>query len=170
MYITSPRSRGDQHQLHHVHRGLVLPQSTFHSLALFSSRLVLMSATFTMEPSKLKTEVTTSDFDQESRSLNSKVRLINSLDLATQALTVLALIAGTAVLGLSADALKIYNETHVAPEYLLPLWPENVDVRGSVSLVACSAIVAVVSLLALVLSKVSTVRPPSRHAKSWAKI
>lgn len=129
-----------------------------------------MSATFTMEPSKLKTEVTTSDFDQESRSLNSKVRLVNSLDLATQALTVLALIAGTAVLGLSADALKIYNETHVAPEYLLPLWPENVDVRGSVSLVACSAIVAVVSLLALVLSKVSTVRPPSPHAKCYSKI
>lgn len=110
-----------------------------------------------MEPSKLKTEVTASDFTHESHSLDSKIRLANILDLANQALTILALVAGVSILGLSADALKTYNETHVPPEYLLPLWPEQLDLRGNVSLVACSAIVVAVSLVALASSRLSLV-------------
>lgn len=145
-------------QLHHI-PFLSSIQKFFFSL-IPSSRTGFLLSFFIMEPSKLKTEVTASDFAHESHALDSKIRLANILELATQALTALALLAGVSILGLSADALKTYNETHVPPEYLLPLWPDELDLRGNVSLVACSAIVVAVSLIALATSKVSLVRCP----------
>ena len=118
-----------------------------------------MSVITTTEGSKLKTEVTASDFEIQSREteLQSRIRSSNAIELVRVGLTALALVAGLAILGLSADALKVYNETHVAPEYLLPLWPADFDVRPTVALVAGASIVVAVNAASLLASKAQMV-------------
>lgn len=112
-----------------------------------------------MEPSKLKTEVSTSEFEMETHRLDlqAKIRLCRMVEISRAALTTLALMAGIAVLGLSADALKVYNATHVSPEYLLPLWPDHVDLRPTNALVAAGSIAVVVNVVCLLASKVHAV-------------
>lgn len=112
-----------------------------------------------MEPSKLKTEVSATTFEAQSRELelHSKIRACRYVEGGRVALTALALIAGITVLGLSADALKVYNETHVPPEYLLPLWPADFDLRPTVALVAGGSIVVAANVVSLLASKVQMV-------------
>ncbi|KID89185.1 hypothetical protein MGU_03870 [Metarhizium guizhouense ARSEF 977] len=110
--------------------------------------------------SSLKNELSSSDFEVDSNELQShsrvqKVKLIHSL---RTGLTVLALAAGIAILGLSADTLSVYNATHLPADFLLSLWPENLDIRPTTSLVVGSAIVTAMNVVSLVASKNEFVR------------
>lgn len=114
-----------------------------------------------MEPSKLKTQVSASDFEMETHQfeLQAKIRLCRIVEMSRVVLTAVALVAGIAILGLSADALKVYNATHVSPEYLLPLWPDNVDLRPTNALVAAGSIAVAVNVVCLLAGKVHAVGP-----------
>lgn len=83
-----------------------------------------------------------------------KARLVESIRLA---LTALALLAGITIVGTSADALSVYNTTHLEEAFLLPLWPSDFDIRPTISLVTCGAIVFVSSAISLVVSKLPPV-------------
>ncbi|TVY21818.1 hypothetical protein LARI1_G000236 [Lachnellula arida] len=82
-------------------------------------------------------------------------RLVESARLA---LTALALCSSIAILGTSGDTLSVFNTTHLSNDSILSLWPAKFDLRPTVALVVCSAIVVFASALSLAASKVSAVR------------
>ncbi|KAK7403254.1 hypothetical protein QQX98_010988 [Neonectria punicea] len=113
-----------------------------------------------MSTTGTKTEVSASNFevDSEDLRLDSKIRMYRLVDNARLGLTALALAAGITVLGVSADSVAVYHATHVLDDFLLPLWPYNMDFRPTVALVAGSAIVIVTNVISLLASKIQTVR------------
>ncbi|KAI8628588.1 hypothetical protein F5Y19DRAFT_476138 [Xylariaceae sp. FL1651] len=107
-----------------------------------------------------KGPVSTSDFEVDPRDLHGqtqqgKIRLFNSVRLG---LTGLALLSGITILGTSANALMVYNDTHVNTDFHLPLWPDQFDLRPTVALVVGSAFVVVANLVSLIFSKVKVLQ------------
>ena len=92
------------------------------------------------------------------------MRTVRMVDSARAGTTVLALLMGLTVLGISGNTLRVYNDTHVAHEFLLPLWPDNFNVRPTVSLVIGSAIVLVANLVAVCFSHVGSVSLPPPYS------
>ncbi|KAG5979819.1 hypothetical protein E4U55_004729 [Claviceps digitariae] len=110
--------------------------------------------------STLKHEISLSDFGGDHHGLQThpKVRLASTVHSVRVAVTILALFAGIITLGLSADTLAVYNATHLPADYLLPLWPENFDLRPTHALVAGSGIVTTMNALSLFASNTRSVR------------
>lgn len=113
-------------------------------------------------PTSQKPETPSSDFEDDSHdfSLESKFRVFHIVDTARLALTVLALAAGITILGVSADSIAVYNATHVADNFMLPLWPIDFDLRPTVALVVGSAVVVLANSVSIVASKTQTVSLP----------
>jgi len=84
------------------------------------------------------------------------------LESARTGLTIVALLAGVTILGVSADALAVYNATNIGQDFLLPLWPDNFNLRPTVALVAGSAIVVVANAVGLLFGRVKVVSFPVR--------
>ncbi|KAH6671571.1 hypothetical protein F5X68DRAFT_264819 [Plectosphaerella plurivora] len=107
-----------------------------------------------------KTQVQTSDFEVDSPRMASynKLRMLDAVDGAGTALTVLALCAGVTVLALSADALSVYQATHAPAASLLPLWPDEFDLRPTVALVACGAIIVCANAASMLGSRMRLIR------------
>lgn len=84
-------------------------------------------------------------------------RTVESIHLA---LTTLALLAGISIVGVAGDTLSVYNTTHLGKEYLLPLWPNEFDIRPTIALVTCGSIILVSSAIALLVSKLPLVSLP----------
>lgn len=106
-----------------------------------------------------KTTYQTSNFEVDTPAVPSfgRLRALNFLDAARNGLTLLALCSSITILGVSADALAVYDQTHVRAEFMLPLWPDDFDLRPTTTLVACSAIVILANIVSLVGSKVGIV-------------
>ncbi|KAJ8119782.1 hypothetical protein ONZ43_g3340 [Nemania bipapillata] len=68
-------------------------------------------------------------------------------------LTSLALVSGITILGTSANALMVYNNTHVSSDFHLALWPDEFDLRPTVALVVGSSLVVLANLVSLIFSK-----------------
>ncbi|KAI0184671.1 hypothetical protein EV127DRAFT_515941 [Xylaria flabelliformis] len=79
------------------------------------------------------------------------IRLLNSVRVG---LTVLALLSGITILGTSANAIMVYNNTHVSKGFNLALWPDEFDLRPTVALVVGSSLVILANLISLIFSKV----------------
>jgi len=89
-------------------------------------------------------------------------RLVESVRLG---LTALAFLAGITIVGTSADTLSVYNTTHLGQDYFLPLWPSDFDIRPTIALVTCGAIIFVASAVSIVVSKLPPIRNnPLIHA------
>ena len=101
--------------------------------------------------------------DSHDRHLESKMRTIRTLDSARVGTTALALLMGLTVLAVSANTLRVYQDTHVSSEFLLPLWPDDFNIRPTVSLLVGSTIVLVSNIVALCFSQVGAVRLPPHH-------
>ena len=65
-------------------------------------------------------------------------------------LTVITLAISIAVTACAGVSLEAYSESHVQPDWLLPLWPLNVDLRPSHALLGCGITVIVLSLVYLI--------------------
>ncbi|KAI0412320.1 hypothetical protein F5X98DRAFT_379872 [Xylaria grammica] len=78
-------------------------------------------------------------------------RFLNSVRIG---LTGLALLSGITILGTSANALMVYNNTHVSSDFNLPLWPDEFDLRPTVALVVGSSVVVLANLVSILSSKV----------------
>lgn len=118
-----------------------------------------------MSTTDSKTEMPASNFevDSEDLRLDSKIRMYGLVNNARLALTALALAAGITILGVSADSVAVYNATHVPDDFLLPLWPSNLDFRPTVALVAGSAVVIVANAMSLLASKTQVVSLSSHY-------
>ncbi|GAO16405.1 uncharacterized protein UV8b_06421 [Ustilaginoidea virens] len=110
--------------------------------------------------SSLKNELTVSDLEVDSHALRSLSRsaILNTIHSLRVVMTALALSAGIAILGLSADTLFVYNSTHLPTDFLLPLWPENLDLRPTNALVAGSVIATAMNMASILASKAPSIR------------
>ncbi|UNI21526.1 hypothetical protein JDV02_007507 [Purpureocillium takamizusanense] len=110
--------------------------------------------------SSLKNEVTVSDFEGDGRDLRTRIkaRVVGTVHGLRVALTLLALLSGITILGLSANSLAVYKDTYVPDDYLLPLWPDHFDLRPTTALIAGSAILIVANAVSLLASKTASVR------------
>lgn len=120
---------------------------------------------------QVKEKASASQFEigTQDHHLQNKVRAIKMLDGVRTGLTILALIMGVSVLGVSADTLQVYNATSVPPGYeqLLPLWPQNFNLRPTVALVVGAAFVVVANAVSVLCSRIAIVcsrTPPPQMA------
>ncbi|TQN74934.1 hypothetical protein CSHISOI_00500 [Colletotrichum shisoi] len=120
--------------------------------------------------SELKNVSHTSDFeiDVEEVHVSAQARVLKAVDAARISLTALALVASITVLGVSADALAVYDATHAPAHYLLPLWPDAFDLRPTVALVVGSSILVIANAVSLVFSRVQSLRGQTLIHKSLA--
>lgn len=101
-----------------------------------------------------------SDFEVDSQDTQvapSKLKSIKLIDNVRIGLTVLVLCLGITILGVSGDALSVYDSTHLSGDFFLPLWPDEFDLRPTIALCVGSAIVVVANIVALVFGKVKSV-------------
>lgn len=104
------------------------------------------------------------EFETPSVEQQKTAKMAGVVESARLGLTVLALLAAITIVGTAADALAVYNTTHLSHEYLLPLWPLEFNMQPSVALVTCGSIIIVASAASLVVSKVPAVStPPLSH-------
>lgn len=72
-------------------------------------------------------------------------------------LTVLALLAGVTILGTASDTLHIYNTTSLTTNFRLSLWPQDFDVRPTITLIVCGAVIFLTSTISLIAGKIQPV-------------
>jgi len=82
-------------------------------------------------------------------------RMIESVGLG---LTVLALLSSITIVGTAGDTLGVYNKTTLGSEFPLALWPREFDLRPTIVLVTCGAIVMLSSIALLIATKVPAIR------------
>ena len=75
------------------------------------------------------------------------------------ALTALTLGASIAVIACEASSLQEFSASNLEPEWLLPLWPLNVDLRPAHAVLGCGVTIAVLTLIYLVAAFVPMVGP-----------
>lgn len=113
--------------------------------------------------SSLKNELASSDYEVEAQDaerhsqLQPRHRLLSTVHSSRIALTVLALAAGITILGVSANGLLVYHETHLPAEFYLSLWPAQFDLRPTAALIAGGVIVTVANVVSLFFSKIQAV-------------
>ncbi|ROV94703.1 hypothetical protein VSDG_06141 [Cytospora chrysosperma] len=113
-----------------------------------------------MEKGSVRTVVAESHFEVESHDeyLRKQIKVLKMTDAARISITALALLCGVTILGLSADALSVYNMTRLGDNSWLSLWPTSFDLRPTVALIVGSSIVMLANIAALLCSKVPHLR------------
>jgi len=86
---------------------------------------------------------------------NGTVRMVESVRLG---LTLLGLLTAITIVGTSGDTLMVFNSTTLAGDFNLSLWPTDFDLRPTVALVTCGAIVLLASAISLAFSKIPATR------------
>lgn len=84
-------------------------------------------------------------------------KLLNAIHIAT---AVIALIISVSIVGTTGNSLKAYQSTNIGGKMYLPLWPANVDLRPTHSILACGVVVTTWSLIYLIASFFPSVRHP----------
>lgn len=110
-----------------------------------------------MASSSIKHEASSSTFEVDSHNdqyLDRQTKTFRLIDAARVAITALALLCGITIMGLSADAIRVYNTTRVQGSPLLSVWPDSFDMQPTVALVVGSCLVVLANIAALLCSKV----------------
>ena len=68
------------------------------------------------------------------------------------AIAATTLVASIAIIACAAVALHAYSDSHSNGDWLLPLWPLNVDLRPTHTVLGCGITIAVLSLGYLIVS------------------
>ncbi|KAI1820978.1 hypothetical protein F4861DRAFT_27289 [Xylaria intraflava] len=85
-------------------------------------------------------------------------RMMRLLRSARLGLTGVAFLSGISILATSANALMVYNQTHLSSDFNLALWPEAFNAQPTAALVAAGVLVAWANLVSLVFSGVNALR------------
>lgn len=73
------------------------------------------------------------------------------------AATTVTLGVSTAVTACAGVSLRAYSQSNLGPDWLLPLWPSNMDFRPTYAVLACGILITIFSLSYLVLAFVPMV-------------
>jgi len=98
------------------------------------------------------------EFDTPGAVSQKAVRATRVVESVRLGLTVLSLLIGITILTTSADTLYMFNTTHLGPNFFLPLWPSDFDIRPTIALVVCGSIVLLASTISLIASKTPAIR------------
>ena len=79
------------------------------------------------------------------------------------AIAAITLIASIAVIACAGASLRAYSNSRLEPEWILPLWPLDVDLRPSHAILGCGITVALLSLGYLAVAFVPMVCRTSAH-------
>lgn len=79
------------------------------------------------------------------------------------AIAAITLIASIAVIACVGASLRAYSNSRLEPEWILPLWPLDVDLRPSHAILGCGITVALLSLGYLAVAFVPMVCRTSAH-------
>lgn len=117
-------------------------------------------------------QLSTSSFDvtrhqssSPDQHLQSKQKMIRTLDAARSGATALALAMGLAVLGTSGNTLRVYNETGSPEKDIgLSLWPAQFNIRPTVALVVGAVFVVLASAVSLGFARVASLRTKQKPA------
>lgn len=110
-----------------------------------------------MENASVKHQASSSTFEVESHSdhyLERQTKTFRIIEAARVSITALALLCGITIMGLSADAIRVYNATRLEGGPSLSLWPDSFDMQPTVALVVGSSLVTLANIAALLCSKV----------------
>ncbi|KAK2604973.1 hypothetical protein N8I77_007860 [Diaporthe amygdali] len=114
-----------------------------------------------MESASVKHQASSSTFEVESHSdhyLERQTKTFRIIEAARVSITALALLCGITIMGLSADAIRVYNATRLEGGPSLSLWPDSFDMQPTVALVVGSSLVTLANIAALLCSKVPHLR------------
>lgn len=122
-----------------------------------------MEAGALKKSSSLKNEITASylEVDSKRQHLRKKITSVNMIDGLRISITALALCFSISVLGISANAISVYNSTRLEETGWLSIWPASFDLRPTIALLAGSCVVMIANIAGLLCSKVPNVNPPS---------
>lgn len=98
------------------------------------------------------------EFEIRELERQKSTKTIRMVESARLGLTVLALLSAIVIVGTSAETLGVYNRTHLGQDYFLALWPTNFDIRPTIALITCGAIIVLASAISLATSKVPAIR------------
>jgi len=99
-----------------------------------------------------------SEFETRDAGYQKSVKVARMVESIRLGLTALALAAGITIVGVAGDTLSEYNTTHLGQDFFLDLWPADFDLRPTIALVACGAVVLLASMVSLVVSKLPPIR------------
>ena len=88
-------------------------------------------------------------------------RLSRWVTLVRAAIAAITFISSIAVIACGGASLRAYSTSRLEPEWILPLWPLNVDLRPSHAILGCGIVVALLSLGYLAVASVPMVCPTS---------
>jgi hypothetical protein len=97
------------------------------------------------------------EVDSQDHSIQKKIKTLRHDETVRIGLLALATAMGLTILGLCADVYSVYERTHVAQDFLLALWPDELNVAPTAVLVAGSTVVVLTNVVALLTSKVQFV-------------
>ncbi len=109
------------------------------------------------EKPELTPEVSDFEGHEEPRRSFGSTRVVESVRLG---LTVLTLLMAISIVGTTADSLSVYNQTHVADNFQLPLWPVQFNLGPTIALVTGGSIIILSNAMSLIGSKVPAVILP----------
>lgn len=100
-----------------------------------------------------------SSFEVDSRdhSIQQKIKTLRHGETIRIGLLALAVAMGVTIMGLGADVYAVYERTHVSSDYILALWPEQLNTAPTAVLIGGSTTVVIANLVALITSKVQFV-------------
>ena len=84
-------------------------------------------------------------------------RLSRWVNLVRAAIAAITFIASIAVIACVGASLRAYSNSRLEPEWILPLWPLDVDLRPSHAILGCGIVVALLSLGYLAVASVPMV-------------
>jgi len=122
-----------------------------------------------MESPKPQFNTDISEFETRHVGYEKSVRTARSVESVRLGLTALALLAGISIVGTSADTLSVYNTTTLSGDYFLAIWPTEFDLRPTIALVTCGAIITIASTVSIVASRLPPIRnnPIVRNSVSF---
>jgi len=114
-----------------------------------------------MASSEQKSQFTTDyteEFDTHERAAQKSATTFRILESVRQGLTVLTLLFGLSIVGMTSDLLAVYNRTNSGDAEILSLWPIAINVGPDVALLTGASVIVFTNMISVIFSKVPSIR------------
>jgi hypothetical protein len=79
------------------------------------------------------------------------------------ALSILLVAAGAAIVGCEGHALQNFRATNLGAQFFLPLWPQNLDLKPTITLLAVGSVILTFNLVHLITAAIPYVCPSPHY-------
>lgn len=121
--------------------------------SVYSMEMGQPSPAFSMTPlTNGKTSSSPTVKEDFGKNDNNGLRQLQMLHWTRVALSVLVVGAAAAIVGCEGHALHTHNTTRLPAEFFLPLWPQNLDLRPTVAILAGGTVIMALGLFYLLVA------------------